>query len=174
MNGTRNLQKWKGAYSITMKWFAGIQTVIELRQSYKELLKKYHPDNGGSLNVMQEINAEYDAVFAALRHQDETDVETNGQETEEDKALRAVLNHITSYNMDIEIIGSWIWCFNCYAYKDRLKTLGFKYAPKKRAWTWHYGEYARYHKREIPIDDIRAKYGSQRVCSPDSINYHLN
>lgn len=160
---------------MTMKWFAGIKTVVELRQSYKELLKKYHPDNGGSLHIMQEINAEYDAVFAILRQQNETDRETSDkQETEEDKALRAVLNHITSYNMDIEIIGSWIWCFNCYAYKDGLKTLGFKYAPKKRTWTWHYGEYARYHKREIPIDDIRAEYGPQRVCSPDSINYHLN
>lgn len=157
------------------KWFKDITTVGELRTRYKKLLKKYHPDNGGSLYIIQEINAEYNAVFAILRHQNETGGETsNGQETEEDKALRAVLNQIASYNMDIEVIGSWIWCFNCYAYKDGLKTLGFKYAPKKRTWTWHYGEYARYHKREIPIDDIRAEYGPQRVCSPDSINYHLN
>lgn len=160
---------------MTMKWFAGIKTVVELRQSYKELLKKYHPDNGGSLHIMQEINAEYDAVFAILRHQNETDRKTsNGQETEEDKALRAILNQIASYNMDIEIIGNWIWCFNCYAYKDKLKALGFKYAPKKCAWTWHYGKYTHHYKKEIPIDDIRAKYGSQKVYSPGNINYHLN
>lgn len=125
---------------MTMKWFTGVKTVAELCQSYKELLKKYHPDNDGSLYIMQEINAEYDAVFAILRQQNETDRETsNGKETEEDKALREVLNQITSYNMDIEVIGNWIWCFNCYSYKDRLKALGFKYAPKKCAWTWHCG-----------------------------------
>lgn len=160
---------------MTMKWFTGIKTVVELRQGYKELLKKYHPDNNGDLHIMQEINAEYEAVFAVLRHQNGTEEETyNKQETKEDNTLRAVLNQITSYNMDIEVIGSWIWCFNCYAYKDRLKSLGFKYAPKKCAWTWHYGEYTYHSKKEIPIDDIRAKYGSQKVYSPGSIKYQLN
>lgn len=55
------------------------------------------------------------------------------QESEEDAALRAILNEIICFNMEIEVIGSWVWCFNCYAYKDSLKALGFKYAPKKRA-----------------------------------------
>jgi len=58
-------------------------------------------------------------------------------------------------------------------YKDRLKELGFKFAPKKKAWTWHYGEFSRYHKGEIPIDDIRAKYGSQKVTR-QSKQYSLN
>lgn len=157
------------------KWFRNVTTVEELRTEYKELLKKYHPDNGGDLHIMQEINAKYTAIFTTLRHQNETDKEApSEEETEADKALRAILNHITSYNMEIEIIGSWIWCFNCYAYKDKLKTLGFKYAPKKHAWTWHYGEYPRYHKRDISIDDIRDKYGSQRIHNSSSIQYHLS
>ena len=90
---------------------------------------------------MQEINAEYEALFVILRHQNETKEETdNEQETEEDKALRVILNQINSYNIDIEVIWNWIWCFNCYAYRDRLKALGFK-------------------------------YGLQRVYNPGSINY---
>ena len=46
------------------KYFAGVNTVDELRQSYKELLKKHHPDNGGNLHIMQEINAEYRDYFS--------------------------------------------------------------------------------------------------------------
>lgn len=158
-----------------MQWFAGVKTVAELRQNYKELLKQYHPDNGGDLHTMQEINATYKAVFAILRHCNGTGKEASSkEETEVDKALRAVLNQITGYNMEVEIIGNWIWCFNCYAYKDKLKALGFKYAPKKRAWTWHYGEYSCHHKREIPIDDIRAKYGSQRIYHSHNTQYHLS
>lgn len=54
---------------------------------------------------MQEINAEYEALFVILRHQNETKEETdNEQETEEDKALRVILNQINSYNIDIEVI----------------------------------------------------------------------
>ena len=158
---------------IMHKYFAGVNTVDELRQSYKELLKKHHPDNGGDLHIMQEINAEYEVVFAILKQQTATSSESAEQASEEDTALRAVLNEIISFDMEIEIIGNWIWCFNCYAYKDRLKALGFKYAPKKHAWTWHYGEYKRYGK-EITLDDIRTKYGSQRVHRTSSMQCYLN
>lgn len=44
-----------------MKWFQNIYSIAELRKTYRILLKKYHPDNeGGSLEITQEINREYD------------------------------------------------------------------------------------------------------------------
>ena len=59
------------------KWFTRIKTVQELRQRYRELLKKYHPDNeGGSIEITQEINAEYDRLFEVLSKEKETDEET--------------------------------------------------------------------------------------------------
>ena len=156
------------------KWFAGIETVEELRKRYRELLKQYHPDNGGNEETMKEINAEYDRLFAQMSHESKSDRESTTYDDEaEDKAFREVLDQIIGYSMEIELIGSWIWCFNCYAYKDRLKELGFRYAPKKKAWTWHFGEYSRYHKRETPINEIRAKYGSQKVTR-QSKQYSLN
>ena len=58
------------------KWFTGIKTIEELRQRYRELLKKYHPDNeGGSVEVTQEINAEYDRLFSILSEEKQTDKE---------------------------------------------------------------------------------------------------
>lgn len=157
------------------KWFVGVKDIETLRKRYRELLKKYHPDNdGGSVEITQEINAEYDAVFARMSRENKADGESTTYDNEaEDRAFREVLSQIIGYSMEIELIGSWIWCFNCYAYKDRLKELGFRYAPKKRAWTWHFGEFSRYHKDEIPIDDIRAKYGSQKVTR-QSKQYSLN
>ena len=50
-----------------MKWFKNVTTVEELRKEYRRLLKLYHPDNeNGSVEVTQEINAEYDRLFAIL------------------------------------------------------------------------------------------------------------
>ena len=156
------------------KWFTGVTTIEELRKRYRELLKQYHPDNGGNEEIMKEINIEYDRLFAILSKESKPDGEsTTYDQNAENEAFKAVLNQIIGYSMEIELIGSWIWCFNCYAYKDRLKELGFKFAPKKKAWTWHYGEFSRYHKGEIPIDDIRAKYGSQKVTR-QSKQYSLN
>lgn len=147
-----------------MKWFNGVNTIEELRKRYRELLKMHHPDNGGRLEDMQEINREYDFIFAELRRSTcEKDDSSNEDEKAQNEAFKAVLNEIIVFNMEIEIIGSWIWCFNCYAYKERLKELGFKFASRKKAWTWHYGEFKRYHKGETNLDDIREKYGSKKV-----------
>lgn len=49
------------------KWFKDVTTIEELRKRYRELLKMYHPDNEkGSVEITQEINAEYDLVFSIL------------------------------------------------------------------------------------------------------------
>ena len=66
-------------------------------------------------------------------------------------------------NADIEIIGSWLWIHGGYEYRELLKSIGFKFAPKKKAWCWHFGEYRRHHKREVTLDEIRERYGSQKV-----------
>lgn len=76
-------------------------------------------------------------------------------------------------NADIEIIGSWVWVQGGYEYRELLKSTGFKYAPKKKSWCWHYGEYRRYHNKEVSLDEIRMKYGSQSV-SHKSKQYVLN
>lgn len=56
------------------KWFAGVKTVEELRKRYRELLKKYHPDNeNGSIEATKEINAEYDRLFSILSQENKSD-----------------------------------------------------------------------------------------------------
>ena len=66
------------------KWFTGVTTVEELRKKYRELLKKYHPDNeSGSVEITQEINSEYDRLFADLSHDNNSDKETYTQEENE-------------------------------------------------------------------------------------------
>ena len=154
-----------------MKWFKNVTTVEELRKEYRRLLKLYHPDNeNGSVEVTQEINAEYDLVFPILSGKEHADGQSYTQE--ENEQFKAIMKAIIGYNITIEIIGSWIWCFDCYQYKEQLKTLGFTWCSKKKAWVWHNGQYRRHHKREIPLNDIRAKYGSQTVKN-QSYQYSL-
>lgn len=144
-----------------MKWFKDVSSIEELRKRYKELLKKHHPDNGGNEETMKEINRQYDTLFAQMSSENKSDGQSYTQE--ENEQFKMILNAISGFNMTVEIIGSWIWAFDSYAYKDRLKALGFRYAPKKRAWTWHSGEYHRFNKKEVPLSHIRAKYGCQTI-----------
>ena len=93
------------------KYFAEVKSVEELRQRYRELLKKYHPDNeGGSVEITQEINAEYDRLFEALSKEKQVYKKNPKYDYQaENDAFKEVLNKIIHINADIEIIGSWIW-----------------------------------------------------------------
>ena len=154
------------------KWFTNVKTLEELRKQYRILLKKFHPDNeNGSVEITQEINAEFDVVASILNEEKHTDSQSYTQE--ENEQFKVILNAIIGYNITIEIIGNWIWCFNCYAYKDQLKLFGFTWCSKKKAWVFHDGEYHRHHKKEIPLSHIRAKYGSKTVRN-QAHQYSLN
>ena len=48
-------------------YFKNVQTLDELRKQYKDLLKKYHPDNGGSEEATKAINVEYEKLFKILK-----------------------------------------------------------------------------------------------------------
>lgn len=155
-----------------MKYFKNIGTLEELKKQYKELLKTHHPDNGGNVADMQEINSEYDQLFKVLKDKHESKTADSEKATydnmkydfSEDEQLREMLQKIISFsNATIEICGSWLWVFNSYEYRKELKEMGFKYAPKKQAWYWHSETFRKKGKKALSMDDIRNYYGSTEV-----------
>lgn len=144
-----------------MKYFHNINTLEELRTAYRALLKKFHPDNGGSEEATKEINLEYEKLFQLLKNRSGADQKKYN--TQEDENLREVLQQIINLNVNIEICGSWIWVSgNTYPVKESLKAAGFRFSKNKKAWYWHAGEYSRRGKK-VSLDHIRSKYGSETV-----------
>ena len=159
-----------------MAYFKNVNTLEELRKQYKELLKKFHPDNAnGSTVATQEINAEYDKLFKILKdkHENNTADEDKDKTTfdnmkydfTEDQKLREVLQQIISFEgINIEIVGCWIWVDgNTYGYKDVLKNLGFKWAREKKKWYFHTEAFRKRSHKTLSMDDIRSYYGSTEV-----------
>ena len=72
-------------------YFKDVQTLDELRKQYRDLLKKYHPDNeNGSVEITQEINAEYERLFKILKE------DTHGSMTVTRKERKTVaIHHMT-------------------------------------------------------------------------------
>lgn len=158
------------------KYFKDVNTLEELRRQYRDLLKKYHPDNkDGSTQATQEINAEYDKLFKVLkdRHEKTADNKENNAKTDfnnmkydfsEDAKLREMLNKIIHFDgIKIEIIGNWIWCFDSFGYRKELKELGFKYAHNKKAWYFHTEAFRKRSHKKLSMEDIRNYYGSTEV-----------
>lgn len=162
-----------------MKYFNNVETLEELRRQYKELLKKYHPDNAnGSTEATQEINAEYDKLFKVLKDRHEskttdsnkegntkTDFNNMKYDFSEDAKLREVLQQIITFEgINIEIVGCWIWVDgNTYEYKDSLKSLGFKWAREKKKWYFHTEAFRKRSHKKLSMEDIRSYYGSTEV-----------
>lgn len=163
-----------------MTYFKNVETLEELRRQYKELLKKYHPDNPqGSTEATQSINAEYDKLFKVLKNKHESKTADSDKEKadfnnmkydfSEDQALREMLNKIIGFDgITIEVIGNWIWCFNSYGYRKELKELGFKYAGQKKAWYYHTESFRKRSHKKLSMEDIRNYYGSTEVKAEET------
>lgn len=160
------------------KYFKNPKTLEELRKQYRDLLKKFHPDNeNGSEEITKAINAEYEQLFKVLknRHENKTSNSTDNGSTkahdnmkwnfEEDEKLRDVLNKVINFeNITIEIIGNWIWLSgNTYPYKNELKEFGFKWASQKKTWYWHSEAFRKRSHRNLSMNEIRDYYGSTEV-----------
>lgn len=81
-----------------MKWFTNPQTLEELKKQYKRLAMKHHPDIGGSVKDMQEINAEYDKLFERLKNTHQTaegkTYTTKTETTETADEFKEIINRI--------------------------------------------------------------------------------
>lgn len=64
-----------------MTYFKNIKSLEDLKSQYKALLKANHPDNGGDLESMKEINVQFDALFPIWKERKETQTGTPVEET---------------------------------------------------------------------------------------------
>ena len=76
------------------KYFKSVTSYQDLKDQYRKLLKENHPDNGGDLEPMQEINVEYDAMFKIWK--DRAAVANNLSEEEKTETARSTRRHFYS------------------------------------------------------------------------------
>lgn len=153
-----------------MKYFTNPQTLEELKKEYKKLVFKYHPDRpNGNTQIMQEINAEYDRLFARLKnvHKSASGETYTAKEetTETPEQFRTILEKLIHLDgIDIEICGTWLWITgNTYPNRDTLKELHFKYSKNKNAWYYHEEGYQKHSKKSFTLEQIRDLWGSEKV-----------
>ena len=149
-----------------MKWFKEVKSLDELRKLYRKLVVKYHPDNGGSEEIIKEINAEYDVLFKRLKEgyekSEATERQKQAYDSAKDQKLRNMIIKLSRYpGLIIELCGVWLWVYgNTKEHKDELYRLGLHYARNKKCWYIHFDDFVKYGKHPASMDYIRNKYGS--------------
>ena len=147
-----------------MKYFENITSLDELKKAYRRLAMKYHPDCGGSDEIMKQINAEHDALFETLKANHNKTADEYHQTTETAEEFRDIINALLKLDgLEIELCGSWLWIGgNTKEHKDALKMLGCRWSNNKKLWYWRHEEEGRkWHKGNRTMSEIRMKYGSQ-------------
>lgn len=135
--------------------FQYASSLEDAKKIFKELSKVCHPDKGGSTEAQQDLKAIYDhivehKIFFSNNSEFDIDIE------------KIVSNLLHIENINIEIVGSWIWITGeTKDIRDILKNLGFKWASKKKA--WHWAKKRSTARSSKSLEEIKATYGSKSV-----------
>ena len=140
-----------------MSFFADCESVADAKKRWWALAREHHPDHGGDTATMQEINNEYERVCESFAFEEE---EPNPNDLNYSEFAQAIMK-IMDLPVDIEICGTWAWVSGTKKeHAERMKDAGFKWAPKKKKWAFG----VRFRRgKPISMDEIRNKYGSERV-----------
>ena len=154
-----------------LKYFKNCESKEECKKMYKKLAFKHHPDRGGDTDTMKEINNEFDwimknGIFKSAKAKKDTKKDYDFSSSQFKDIISAL---VRLDGLEIEITGCFIWVTgNTYPQKDIIKSLGFRYSKNKKAWYIAPPEYfaqKRSYKKAYSMNDIRAKYGSQKFES---------
>jgi curved DNA-binding protein CbpA len=157
-------------------YFKNCQSLDEARSLYRKLALENHPDHGGDLRVMQEINrqwAEYQVIGAKMdARQRQEKAHSEGKKSAADyhdidelgEILRikveALLN--ISPELIVEVCGLWVWVTGeTKKHYTSIKAIeGMRYASDKGA--WYFAAIPSFNRTRRTMEEIRQMHGSQR------------
>jgi len=160
---------------MTTKWFESNLSLDDLKYEYRKLIKKHHPDLGGDEEVTKEIINEYEKLISYAIDTGfkiyQADRERSGKERYDSdltpfyKVLKKVMD-FRDKELRIEIIGYWIYCFKSFRTREDLKSLGFWYSQKHKAWVYNGRKYKKFLRTRLSLNQIKASHGVE-VINPD-------
>lgn len=139
-------------------------TEEDVKKAYRKASKKYHPDHNPSGEEMMKLVNEAHSALESARYPISANTHNAYDYGSE---INSALNAIKSLQgLFIEVCGVWVWVSGeTKAHKGVLKAQGFLFSGKKKMWYFRpkSQKCAWRGKSRFSIEEIRSKYGSQRV-----------
>lgn len=159
------------------KWFRDCKYAEQGKNLYRDLVKKFHTDNGNADDsTIKEINAEFSEWWKLYKnkHFSEETQEEYTEDTEEtaEDFIEIIRNLSSLTGILVEQVGSWLWITgNTYPVKDQLKEFGCRWSTGKKMWYWTKEKYHKVSSKQS-MKKIRNKYGSKdiKLGSPMLLN----
>lgn len=151
------------------KWFSECKTAEQGKQKYRELVKQYHPDNGGTGEELKEISAEFSTWWDHYKNihtnADGKTYTSEKETTETAEQFMDIIRNLSNLpNIEIEICGSWLWITgNTYPVRTQLSEFGCRWSRGKKKWYWTQDDFTKARYKKPSMEQIRQRYGSQMV-----------
>lgn len=152
------------------KWFKDCKTAEEGKQLYRELVRKFHPDNGGTGDEIKEINNEFRMWWDSHKdiHTNSDGVTYTAEESTTETAeefMYIIRNLSTLSGITVEMCGSWLWISgNTFPVREQLKEFGCQWSKGKKKWYWTaQKDFTKARYKAPSMGEIRMRYGSQSV-----------
>jgi hypothetical protein len=166
-----------------------IKDLDDLKQQYRALALKYHPDRGGTTAQMQQVNAEHERLRNLLLSGSSLTDEQKKNEIEIDETFRVIIDQVIHIEgIEVELIGKWLWIgstlnpernwqFETPTY-NALKSAGLDYIKKQGRPYMVYKGVESKGRGKLTKAEIEAKYGKtkfetkgrKRINSPFKTN----
>jgi curved DNA-binding protein CbpA len=137
-----------------------------IKKAYRAACNKYHPDKGGSVEMMQAVNDAYKSLKDFVGTLDAQD-----DELKYGDILNEALNSVTSLTgVIIEVCSAWVWLSgDTKPHKEIIKESGFRWASKKKSWYFRPNNWRSSSRGSMSLDDIREKHGSHLIKTKQKI-----
>jgi len=156
-----------------MNYFNKLETVEEIKFTYRKLCMKFHPDRpDGSTEVMQQINQQYQHALKSVHGKSTASADgeshTYYYNADVEAALMEVINQLLKLRMqkvEVALIGTWIWIIgSTMPYKSYLKQLGCYWHSKRHCWYFHTGKHRTRHSGSGLVE-LGEKYGFKKFTT---------
>lgn len=156
-------------------FFSGCINVEQVKQTYRQLAKEHHPDLGGNLETMKQVNLQYHEAlkslhgFKSIREGKEFTYWYNQDLEQELADMIYRLLGLQMQGVEIALIGLWVWVTgNTKEYKDSLKGLGCWYHAKRKCWYYHSKKVRSHYNDNVSLSGLAAFYG-YKTCEGDGM-----
>lgn len=154
-----------------IKHLVNINTLEDLKKTFRVFAFKFHPDRGGNIEDMQQLNNEYSYLSEKLSNLGNEYNKTvpkgspaeaykKTEDTNEAEQFKDIIERLVNLKgLEIEICGTWIYLRgNTKEHKETIKEMAFRWSKKKIC--WYFGIRKGNGRGKMEMEDIRNKYGS--------------
>lgn len=127
-----------------MTYFKSCKTIEDVKETFRDLAKKLHPDCGGDAEQFKKMMAEYTIIFKRLKNvhrtgEKKTEQESHTEYTESPEEFADIINKVIHLDgVEIDIVGTWVWLSgNTYPHRETIKAAGFFFSSKHKKWYYN-------------------------------------